>query len=499
MRRPVRKWTLTVVVMTLAFANLMPSAFAGAPLANGSTNALHAGEPSQARESNLAEFYGQVPAWSQCQGDSCTRIAVPLDYDNPAGQRISLAVRVIGSRNLPSLITNPGGPGSGGIDFARYLAASLAPQIRAAYSIVGFDPRGTGDSSPVECMTGKFANTWLRTDSTPDNRAEITTLMNRAQRISQGCLAFSPELAAHIGTEESARDIDIIRAVLGNESLNWLGFSYGTSLGARYLELFPERVGRMVLDGAVDPSLDSVELSRDQSDGFQTAITRFSKQYPGSIKRINSLLQDLERRSLSTDSKYRLVQSEAQTAILYSMYSPTLWPGLHRALKQAQKGDGSDLQEISYDANDQITPTKFGSNTLSAFYAINCWDYPAAPRAPQLRILGNEWAAQSVVPELAKAMSWSNAPCTDWFGHSNVLPTPAVSETKAPIVIIGTTYDPATPLKWARSLHEQLPTSSLVTYVGDGHTAYLGANSCVDSYVNTYLLTGQSSGNILCR
>lgn len=455
-------------------------------------------ETSTIDTAQLAEFYNQVPVWAKCQNDSCTRIEVPLDYAHPMGQRISLAVRVIGNRDLPGLLTNPGGPGTGGISYAQYLSAVLPPAITSTFSIVGFDPRGTGNSSPIECVTGMFANTWLRTDSTPDTAREIATLMSRAQRIAQGCQNYSPELARNIGTDATVRDMDILREVLGNETLNWLGFSYGTSLGSRYAEIFPDRVGRMVLDGAVDPRLNAVQLSRDQSQGFQTALIRFNKRYPGSIQQINTLLSKLDHKPLRTNTDYRLVQSEAQNAILYSMYSPQLWRALNQALKEASGGDGTELQRISYDANDQITPTKFGSNSLSAFYAINCWDLPATPQAPRLKSLANRWAEDAVIPELARTLSWSNAPCSEWFAHSPAPPAPVKTKTTAPIVIIGTTYDPATPLKWAKALHTQMPSSALVTFNGDGHTAYLSGSACVDSYVNNYLLTGRTAGNKTC-
>jgi len=417
-------------------------------------------------------------------------VTVPLDYEQPNGATIALSIRRIGSPDLPPLIVNPGGPGSEGTVFAQGIAASLDSSVTDTFTPVGFDPRGTGDSAPVKCFTGPSANKWLRTDSTPDTALEVTKYMSAAAKISPACQRMSPRIVAHIGTENTVRDMDIIRATLGSQKLNWLGFSYGTSLGTRYAELFPDRVGRMVLDGAVDPSLNAMELSRGQSNGFQKSLGRFNRQYPGSITKINKLLRSLDKSEMKTEGSQTLTQSQANTAIFLSMYSTSFWPSLHDALNEATRGNGTQLQELSYYANDQISPTKFSSNILSAFIAINCWNYPPTPTAIGLAQSARQFSQKAKVPELARAMSWGNAACSTWFEHSPMKPALAETTTSASILVIGTTYDPATPLDWARALHDQLPTSSLLTFVGDGHTAYLGGNTCVDRVVDQYLLTG---------
>ena len=447
--------------------------------------------PALAQETDpLAIFYTQSLLWEDCGRATCTRVTVPLDYAKPEGDTIALSVRRIGSPDLPQLVLNPGGPGSEGTQFAQNIASSLDPAVTAAFTPVGFDPRGTGDSAPVRCFTGRSANTWLRTDLTPDTMAEQVRYMTAAAKISPACQRFSPTIAPYIGTENTVRDMDIIRGALGSEKLNWLGFSYGTSLGTRYAELFPRNVGRMVLDGAVDPSLNAMELSQGQSAGFQRAIKRFDRKYPGSIAFINTLLASLDSVPMKTDGLQKLAQSEASTAIFLSMYNTSFWPPLHDALDAAKKGDGTELQELSYYANDQTGPTTFSSNSISAFISINCWDFPQTPARKGLVRSADRFAKRASVPELAMAMSWGNAPCSTWFDHSLITPAPANTSTTAPILIVGTTFDPATPISWARSLNKQLPTSSLLIYVGDGHTACLGGNKCVDRVVDQFLLTG---------
>lgn len=465
--------------------------------------------PAAAAETDpaLTAYYAQDAAWGPCPDRSprvqCASIEVPMDYRNPDGRTLELALLRVPSTGTArgSLVVNPGGPGAGGMDFAEYLATVADADVRNAFDIVGFDPRGVGESAPVTCMSGKQTTRWYRTDPTPDTAKERRTLWQRASAISEGCLENDPQLARFVGTENTVRDMDIIRSAVGDEDLNWFGFSYGTSLGALYAQEFPDRVGRMVLDGAVDPSLDAMEVSKDQSDGFQLAIERFAADCArtsgcvantraGVISRINALLRRLDRNPMPTDGARRLVQAEALTALFFSMYSTDLWPTLRAGLRDAERGDGTTLQVLAQLANDQTGPDRYGTNIASAFYAIGCWDFPATPGIAGLRAAARDWSQGVSVPQMAQAMSWGNAPCSSWFAHSSIPPQPVTSTTDAPILVIGTTYDPATPLSWSRALSDQLPTSRLLVHRGDGHTAYGDTNMCIDDLTDRYLLTG---------
>jgi pimeloyl-ACP methyl ester carboxylesterase len=456
----------------------------------------------------LAAFYGQTLEWRACaDGLTCAWLTVPLDYADPTGPTIQLRVnraKATGpaARRQGSLVVNPGGPGESGLDFTSYLAETVASNVATEFDIVGFDPRGVAKSAPITCMTGAQTTRWFRADGTPDTAAERARLMTLAAGIPRGCLAMSPEVAQHVGTENTIQDMDVLRQALGDDRLNFLGFSYGTYLGTLFAERFPDRVGRFVLDGAIDPSLDLMQVSRGQSAGFQTAILRFARDcatrptcpYAGSadavLAGINRLLARLDRHPLPTHVGPPLVQSEALTAIFQAMYSPQIWPALRRALTQARRGDGLALQGLANFATDRTGPNTYGSNMASAFPAISCWDSAPAPGAAGLRASAAAWSRSARVPEMARAIAWGNAACSAWYGHSPIGPARASSATTAPILVIGTTYDPATPYPWARALSRQLATSTLLTLRGDGHTAYGTGSRCVDDAVDSYLLTG---------
>jgi pimeloyl-ACP methyl ester carboxylesterase len=466
----------------------------------------------------LAPFYTQRLEWAPCDTDlQCAWLTVPLDYTDAAGSTIRLRVsRVLATGPAPqrqgSLVVNPGGPGASGLDFASYVAAAVAPTVATQFDVVGFDTRGVGESVPVTCLTGRQTTRWLRADATPDTAAEERRLMSLAARLAQGCLDKSPAIARHLGSTDTVRDMDILREAVGDQRLNLLGYSYGTFLGTLYAEAFPDRVGRFVLDGAVDPSLDVMQISSGQSDGFQVAMTRFARDctthrscpWQGTaanvLRGINRVIARIDRTPLPTGRGRDLVQAEALSALFYSMYSPQIWPSLRLALAEAKAGDGSGLQAIADFAVERTGPNNYATNMASAFPAIACWDAPAPPGIDGLRAAARAWAKGARVPEMARAMSWGNAPCSQWFGHSGRAPAPASSTTQAPILIIGTTFDPATPYAWARALNRQLPTSTLLTFRGDGHTAFGGNSRCIDEATTAYLLTGASpAAGTVCR
>ena len=452
--------------------------------------------------------------WQPCgTGQQCAWLTVPIDHGNPGLGTIELRiVRILarGPKPQGALVVNPGGPGSSGADFVRLFALSVPDQIREQFDLVGFDPRGVGQSSPIRCLSDANLARLLRTDSTPRTLAQQQRWMRETATFGPGCRADQPALAPYLDTQQTVADMDLLRAALGAERLNFLGYSYGTLLGARFAEAFPDRVGRFVLDGAVDPALDLMETSRGQARGFQRAIRRFAddcarraecrlgRSSAQVLQRINTLLRNLDSRPIPTSGPTTLVQSEAITGIVTALYSTQTWPVLGQAITQAQAGDGTLLQRLAYLGNDQVGPQEFSSNLVSAFIATTCLDAPPPPGRIGLARAAQRWSANTAVPELSRTLAWGNAPCSNWF-RRGAEPSQVTSSTTAPLLIIGTRYDPATPYQWSQVLNRALPTSSLLTYEGDGHTAFASGIDCVDITVTRYLLSGEAQTRTCTR
>jgi len=460
---------------------------------------------ADAADAGLSSYRNQTIHWHACNLGQCATLTVPLDYSDLSRGDIGLAisrVRHTGPSFQGSIVVNPGGPGESGLEFASYAAMFLAPSVAKEFDFIGLDPRGVQKSAPVTCMTPKQTAAWLALDSSPDSPKEVAAIMRAADQIPRGCLKRSPRIAPFVGTPSAAQDLDILRAALGEKKLNWLGFSYGTYLGTAYLEAFPDRVGRFVLDGALDPKLNAMQISAGQSVGFQQAFQNFaadcSRRRACGIgtsaadvtDKVNRLLAQLESHPLRTDQGPRLTQSLAIGGMLTAMYSTDMWEPLGDAITQALAGSGTGLLELAWVGSEQTGPTKFTTNSQSAYYAISCWDLPAPPGAAGLSAAAARWSADVPVPEFARSMAWSNAPCTTWFAHDSKKPAAASSTTKAPILVIGTRFDPATPYPWAVALSSQLPTSRLLTYEGNGHTAFGSGSACIDRQVDEYLLRG---------
>ncbi|MER7912437.1 alpha/beta hydrolase [Streptomyces sp. NPDC096068] len=463
--------------------------------------------PSAAPEA-LKKFYAQKLTWRDCgtSGFQCATLKAPLDYAKPDGEEIELAVsrvRATGpGKRLGSLLVNPGGPGGSAVGYLQgYAGVGYPAPVRARYDMVAVDPRGVARSEPVECLTGPQMDAYTQVDQTPDDAAETEALGAAFKDFAAGCAKRSGKVLPHVSTVETARDMDVLRAVLGDERLNYVGASYGTFLGATYAELFPDRVGRLVLDGAMDPSLPAIDLNRDQTAGFETAFRAFAADcvtkadcplgtgsVPAAGEALKKFFRDVDAKPLPTGESRQLGESLATTGVIAAMYDEGAWPQLREALTQAKGGRGAGLLALA-DSYYEREPDGEYANLMAANAAVNCLDLPAAYRDPA--------DAAKAVPSFEKAspvfgagLAWAALNCTYWPSPATGRPHRITAEGAAPILVVGTTRDPATPYKWAESLAAQLSSGTLLTYEGDGHTAYGRGSDCVDTAINTYLLEG---------
>jgi pimeloyl-ACP methyl ester carboxylesterase len=500
--------TLVVVVVLVAGAALVVIRSSSGGDAGPAPVAPTGGGPATEPPSpDLARFYSQRLDWSVCHGsseagDQCARLTVPLDYRRPSGRTIEIAVLKVpaaGSR-IGSLVVNPGGPGAPGTSFAAGRGTWFGDPLLEHFDIVGFDPRGTGHSSPVDCLTDPALNQYLGGDPAPTTAAEIATYRRWQTRLVHGCSARSGELAAHVSTVEAARDMDVLRAALGERTMSYLGASYGTKLGATYAQLFPARVGRFVLDGAVDPALGPRATTLQQAKGFQTALDAYvancvqasigcflGKNVDDAEQTISTLLDQIGRHPLPAGDR-TLTAGNAYYGISAALYNRDYWIILSAALRSALDGDGSVLMQLADAYADRNADGTFNSNLLEAFTDITCLDAPYS--IPYAKVPGRFAAFDRASPVFGRTFAWSLTMC-DGFTPRSDEPVPTIRAAgAAPIVVVGTTRDPATPYRWAVALARRLESGVLVSRDGDGHTGYHHGNACVDNAVESYLVSG---------
>ena len=457
--------------------------------------------------SSLADFYHQKLDWRTCPGggrNRCARMRVPLDYTHPNGKTVSLALlkapALQPDRRIGSVVVNPGGPGESGVEWAASAAAEYGTAIRNVYDIVGFDPRGVASSDPVECESGEQLDRLVSADPDPDTAAERRRSDRMLRALGEGCLQHSGDLARHVSTEEVAKDLDILRAVLGDSKLSYFGASYGTAIGASYADQFPKRVGRMVLDGALDPTSSVVDLDLVQAHGFEVALRSYvgacvqrGSCFLGStvdqgVQRIRDFLTGLQSRPIATKSGTEVTAGLAFYGVIQPLYFRWLWPALDRELKAAFSGDGTLLQLMSDDYLHRNPDGTYRDNFFEVFNAVGCLDDDeGVPSSQVARYLPR---FEKASPTFGKVFAYSLTTCHVWPIHSGRKPHAVHAAGSPPILVVGTTRDPATPLVWARSLARQLPRGVLVVRDGDGHTGYHQGSSCVDRTVEGYLAHG---------
>nr|WP_303770147.1 alpha/beta hydrolase [Actinomyces oris] len=470
----------------------------------------------------LESFYGQKVEWYDCvatagveksadrTGFQCAKVKVPLDYSQPGGQTIEIAMKkhlATGSVRQGTLFINPGGPGGSGVEAVSTMATSTFAGVQKAYDIIGFDPRGVGSSTAITCTSDTEVTAMA--EAAPVTAGDgATAFEQRAAAISvqfkqleASCAANTKpaELLDHVDTVSVARDLDVLRALSGDQKLNYTGFSYGTYLGATYAELFPANTGRMVLDGALDPSLTYNERRQGQALGFERALRNYvawcqsgqncplTGDTDAGVKQIGDVFTSANQSPVPSSDPNRPVTGEDMKQVIsLLLYSPeTSWGTGNEALAQViNEHDASIFRTIlsRLDAQPVVS--------TGAMIGTNCLDY---------RVEGDmaTWKAQSeelerIAPRFATIAEAGDLGCQAW-GHTGTQPPKALhAKGAAPILVIGTTGDPATPHEWAVALADQLDSGQLLTWEGNGHTAYAnsGHGPCVTKAVDTYLLSG---------
>ena len=450
------------------------------------------------------DYYSQQVEWTEC-GESltCTTVAVPTDWSNLEGESISLSLvrhSPASGESQGALFVNPGGPGGSGVDFVRDGVTNAVDEtLAAAYDIIGFDPRGVGESTPVTCTedaSGLDAFLYGITPGVRGTEEWLNAKKATAQEFIDGCEMYTGELLQHLDTLSVAKDLDLMRAVVGEEKLNYLGYSYGTFIGMVYAQEFPQNVGYMVLDGAVDPSAEGAE-SPGQAAGFEMALGNwiewcleqtdcpFSGTPEEVAAQIATMLADLDENPLPA-SDGRLVGGDTfASGITSALYSPDTWPDLSELFLGYLNGDVDPAIALADWYNGRNDDGTYVSNDTEAFLAIGCADTPATEEST--------WAesAQMIIeaaPVLGPYFTYVDVLCSLW-------PSPPVFDTagmkptgEEPIIIIGTTGDPSTPIEWAEGVVESLTDGRLITYSGEGHLAYNRGDSCVNTLVNDFFI-----------
>lgn len=470
-----------------------------APVGSGSGSAT-SGQADPA----LARFYDQKLNWQDCGQVRCTSLTVPLSYKNPAGPTIKLAVDKVPAKGTSkgALVVNPGGPGGSGFDYAAAADQIVTPKIRNTYDVVGFDPRGVQRSSPITCMGDAQLDSYLGADPTPDDKAEEKVALKDAETFANDCKKKAGPLLAHVSTIDVAKDMDILRAALGQKKLNYLGKSYGTFIGSTYAGLFPKRVGHFVLDGVVPPDITTKEMNEGQAEGFEQATRSYVRNcvaqggcplgnsVDAGMAKIRSFLKQVDAKPLPVTGQgdvRKLTEGWASMGIAEAMYSKQEWPVLTQAFTDAFRGSGDGLMALADTYAERTAQGTYTGNIMQVINAVSCLDRPSPKGLAAYQKDAKEFT--KVAPTWGAMLAWGSLVCSVWPVPPVDHPHKISAAGSGPILVVGTTGDPATPYKWSVRLAKELKNGHLLTYDGQGHTAY-GQSACIDNAVDAYLVSG---------
>jgi pimeloyl-ACP methyl ester carboxylesterase len=460
----------------------------------------------------LAGYYAQEIDWKSCNQDfQCATLAVPIDYTKLSTGTFEIALlkyEARTSKKLGSLIVNPGGPGGSGVDYASAAEYIFSPAILDRYDIVGFDPRGVSRSAPIRCLSDKELDANNNSDSKPDNEAEFQQILTDTKKYVEICKDKNKYLTSY-STANVARDLDILRQVLGDKQLNYMGKSYGTYLGTLYAQFFPEKVGRVVLDGAVDPSISNFQQTLTQAIGFDQAFTSFAadcrmkknctlpKNKDAAVAGMQKLFSQAANKPFPTKKKSGRTLSESMMVLgtASAMYdSQSGWPQLRKAISEAQKGFGDTFLKLADEYTGRQNDGSYPSNEFDSGAVIDCLDFNEPRTVQQIRSDAKAFAAKA--PLFGPYLAYGGVTCKFFNQDTEVTIEPMT--TSNPVIVIGTTGDPATPYEWSRGLSKLLKNSRLISLTGEGHTGQGQGNACIDDQIDDFYLTGKAPTTTTC-
>lgn len=437
-------------------------------------------------------------AWTEVEaGIDEGTLDVPLDYDDPDGTTITLYLirhrAVDPASRIGSLLVNPGGPGYGGSGLAYGADGIYGQDLLDRFDIIGWDPRGTGLSQPaIDCVDNY--DTYFGLDSSPDSPEERQALIDVGTEFGKNCLRRNKDVLPFISTENSARDMDFIRSALGEQEISYFGFSYGSELGTTWATLFPDTVRAAVVDGAVDPTVGYLQQNIQQAAGFEATFTTFLAQCSAAPTcafhnggdaegAYDALAEEIDANPITVDpDRTDVTQGVLTTAVSDAMYDQSYWPQLEQALADLQTGDGQGVLDL-YDDYYGYFGDEWG-DSLEAYFAIGCLDDPGSTGPDDLYSHEAEFAAAA--PRLGRGWMAELTFCSVWPVPAAAIVT-ITGRDAGPILVVGTTGDPATPLEGTRKMAQALEDGHLVVVTADQHTGY-GVNTCVNEVVDNYLV-----------
>ena len=473
--------------------------------------------------SDLATYENQQLDWSTCYDEfDCAELLVPIDYADLTVGSFEIALLRYKAKDqknrIGSLVINPGGPGGSGVDYAYNAEYFFDPDVLDRYDIVGFDPRGVNRSAPIKCLNDEETDAAYAADAKLDNDAELTQALADAKDFIDKCQSAN-EYLSHYSTAESARDMDILRAALGDAKLNYLGKSYGTYLGTLYAQFFPNKVGRMVLDGAIDPNISILAQNISQAKGFDDALAAFiadcskeddcplPKDKTEATAKITSIFTasattPFPRKFKVKDDNRDATEAMIVLGTLSALYDDVDgWPKLRTAISEGLKGYGDSFLDLVDQYSDRSPDGTYLANELDSGVIIDCLDWPDTRTIEETKSDAKQFT--DAAPIFGPYLAYTNIACkylAPMVKDKLTRKTNKITSIKtAPILVIGTTGDPATPYKWAVGLHKIFTTSTLITLNGDGHLGQGRGGACVDDAVDAYLLEGKSpKKNLKC-